>query len=124
MTYGQFTVIGLGLSEAGRIPSHDNNWPCTLKFYYCYIYEPTRRGVWLTDDTSGATTIHNADQLTCCLDHDIQSKTPANLKTYALIEELAKIHGVRFQGVGEATGYWMMVQECICTRDLWIVGLP
>ncbi|KAI1323279.1 homoaconitase precursor [Xylariaceae sp. FL0255] len=59
--------------------THDNSWPVATKFH-----------------SIGATRIKDPSQIVMTLDHDVQSKTEANLKKYKLIEEFAAKHGVDF----------------------------
>ncbi|EEU40124.1 uncharacterized protein NECHADRAFT_103327 [Fusarium vanettenii 77-13-4] len=71
-----------------RCLSHDNTWPIAQKFM-----------------SMDATRIKDPKQPVFALDHDVQSKTEANLRKYRLIEEFAKEHGVDFFPAGHGIGH-------------------
>ncbi|KAI1760931.1 mitochondrial Homoaconitase [Hypoxylon sp. FL1150] len=74
--------------------THDNSWPVATKFM-----------------DIGASKIHDNRQVVMTLDHDVQNKSEANLKKYALIEEFAGKHGVDFYPAGRGIGHQIMVEE-------------
>ena len=75
-----------------RCLTHDNTWPVAMKFM-----------------ATGATKIKDPAQLVFALDHDIQNKSPSNLKKYTQIQEFAKKHGVIFFEAGHGIGHQIMV---------------
>ncbi|KAF2999049.1 hypothetical protein G7054_g5018 [Neopestalotiopsis clavispora] len=80
--------------EPHRCMSHDNTWPIAKKFM-----------------SMNATRIKNPSQMVYALDHDVQTKTEANLKKYEQIEAFAKTHGVPFFPAGHGIGHQVMVEE-------------
>ncbi|KAI0170664.1 homoaconitase-like protein [Pestalotiopsis sp. NC0098] len=80
--------------EPYRLMSHDNTWPIAKKFM-----------------SMNATRIKNPKQMVYALDHDVQTKTEANLKKYEQIEAFAKTHGVPFFPAGHGIGHQVMVEE-------------
>ncbi|KAK2612393.1 mitochondrial Homoaconitase [Conoideocrella luteorostrata] len=77
-----------------RCLTHDNTHPVATKFM-----------------STGATKIKDPDQLVFALDHDIQNKSPSNLKKYDQIQEFAKKHGVNFFGAGHGIGHQIMASS-------------
>ncbi|KAK4152468.1 mitochondrial Homoaconitase [Chaetomidium leptoderma] len=74
--------------------THDNSWPVAMKFM-----------------SIGASEIHDNRQVVFTLDHDVQSKSEANLKKFSQIEEFAKKHGIDFYPAGRGIGHQIMVEE-------------
>ncbi|KAF4969649.1 hypothetical protein FZEAL_10187 [Fusarium zealandicum] len=66
-----------------RCLTHDNTWPVAMRFM-----------------STGATKIKDPSQLVFALDHDVQNKSPSNIKKYDQIQEFAKKHGVNFFPAG------------------------
>lgn len=56
-----------------------------------------------------ATRIKDPTQPVFALDHQVQSKSEANLRKYELIEAFAKEHGVAFFPAGHGIGHQVMV---------------
>lgn len=73
--------------EAWRPSQHDNTAPVISKF----------RSI-------GASRIANPGQAVFCIDHDVQNKSPANLRKYANIETFAHEQGVDFYPPGRGIG--------------------
>ncbi|GKT63740.1 homoaconitase [Colletotrichum tofieldiae] len=80
--------------EPHRCLTHDNTWPVAMRFM-----------------STGATKIKNPAQLVFALDHDVQNKSPSNLKKYEQIQEFAKKHGVNFFGAGHGIGHQIMASS-------------
>ncbi|KAL2753361.1 hypothetical protein ACRALDRAFT_1052037 [Sodiomyces alcalophilus JCM 7366] len=80
--------------EPDTVMTHDNSFPVMGKFL-----------------SMGATKIHRPSQLVMALDHDVQNKSEANLRTYKKIEMFAKEHGVVFYPAGRGIGHQIMVEE-------------
>lgn len=74
-----------------RCLTHDNTWPVATRFM-----------------STGATKIKDPAQLVFALDHDVQNKSPSNLKKYEQIQQFAKKHGVNFFGAGHGIGHQIM----------------
>ncbi|AAS50665.2 ABL106Cp [Eremothecium gossypii ATCC 10895] len=74
--------------------SHDNSWPVALKFM----------GL-------GATRVHDARQVVCTLDHDVQNRSEKNLAKYRNIELFAAQQGVDFYPARRGIGHQIMVEE-------------
>ncbi|MCJ1477977.1 mitochondrial Homoaconitase [Lambiella insularis] len=77
-----------------RCLTHDNTWPVAMRFM-----------------STGATKIKDPAQLVFALDHDVQNKSPSNLKKYDQIQEFAKKHGVIFFGAGHGIGHQIMASS-------------
>ncbi|MCJ1313945.1 mitochondrial Homoaconitase [Agyrium rufum] len=77
-----------------RCLTHDNTWPVAMRFM-----------------STGATKIKDPAQLVFALDHDVQNKSPSNLKKYDQIQEFAKKHGVNFFGAGHGIGHQIMASS-------------
>lgn len=77
-----------------RCLTHDNTWPVAMRFM-----------------STGATKIKDPAQLVFALDHDVQNKSPSNLKKYEQIEQFAKKHGVNFFGAGHGIGHQVMASS-------------
>ncbi|KAI8723194.1 Homoaconitase, mitochondrial [Fusarium sp. LHS14.1] len=88
-----------------RCLSHDNTWPIAQKFM-----------------SMDATRIKDPKQPVFALDHDVQSKTEANLRKYRLIEEFAKEHGVEFFPAGHGIGHQVMIEELFVWPGTLCVG--
>ncbi|AMD20991.1 HEL290Wp [Eremothecium sinecaudum] len=74
--------------------SHDNSWPIALKFMEL-----------------GAAEVHDARQIVCTLDHDVQNRSDKNLTKYRNIENFANKHGIDFYPAGRGIGHQIMVEE-------------
>lgn len=74
--------------------SHDNSWPVATKFM----------GL-------GATEVASNRQIVCTLDHDVQNKSPTNLKKYENIEKFCKDQGIDFYPAGRGIGHQIMIEE-------------
>ncbi|RKP33590.1 hypothetical protein BJ085DRAFT_9232, partial [Dimargaris cristalligena] len=59
----------------------------------------------------GATRFHNPRQAMFALDHDVQNKSPANLKKYRDIAAFARTHHVDFYPAGRGIGHQIMIEE-------------
>ncbi|KAJ2914080.1 hypothetical protein MD484_g6346, partial [Candolleomyces efflorescens] len=77
-----------------HVMTHDNTGPVISKF-----------------KSIGATKIYKPTQPVFTLDHDVQNRTPKNLKKYANIEEFARNHGVDFYPAGRGIGHQVLVEE-------------
>ncbi|KAL6814968.1 hypothetical protein J3E69DRAFT_346401 [Trichoderma sp. SZMC 28015] len=77
-----------------RSMSHDNSFPIIKK--------------WMD---IGATKVHDSNQIVMTLDHDVQNRSPTNLKKYELIQEFAQNHGIDFFGAGRGIGHQLMIEE-------------
>lgn len=66
---------------------HDNTAPVISKF-----------------KSIGASKPSNPRQLVFTIDHDVQNKSPTNLKKYANIEQFAHLHDVDFYPPGRGIG--------------------
>ncbi|KAM6534008.1 hypothetical protein FALCPG4_006945 [Fusarium falciforme] len=88
-----------------RCLSHDKTWPIAQKFM-----------------SMDATRIKYPKQLVFALDHQVQSKTEANLRKYRLIEEFAKEHGVVFFPAGHGIGHQVMIEELFVWPGTLCVG--
>ena len=87
--------------------THDNTWPVATRFM-----------------STGATEIKDPAQLVFALDHDVQNKSPSNLKKYEQIQEFAKKHGVNFFPAGHGIGHQIMVSSSASDsfRNLWFAN--
>ncbi|QUC21855.1 uncharacterized protein UV8b_06096 [Ustilaginoidea virens] len=88
-----------------RCLTHDNTWPVATRFM-----------------STGATKIKDPAQLVFALDHDVQNKSPSNLKKYEQIQQFAKKHGVNFFGAGHGIGHQIMVEELFVWPGTLCVG--
>ncbi|HEY7097282.1 MAG TPA: homoaconitase [Terriglobales bacterium] len=88
-----------------RVMTHDNTSAVMSKF----------KGI-------GAQKIHNPNQLTFALDHDIQNQDEANQKKYRSIEEFAKQHGVDFYPAGSGIGHQIMVERGYVVPGSFVVA--
>src|SRR5215467_10042216 len=70
----------------------------------------------------GAKKIHDPNQLTFALDHDIQNQDEANQKKYRSIEEFAKQHGVDFYPAGSGIGHQIMVERGYVVPGSFVVA--
>lgn len=59
----------------------------------------------------GADSIYNPEQIVFTLDHDIQNKSPENLKKYLEIENFAHRFGIQFYPAGTGIGHQIMCEE-------------
>ncbi|MGD2107899.1 MAG: homoaconitase, partial [Phycisphaerae bacterium] len=73
-------------------------------------------------ESTGATHVFNADQPVFALDHDIQNKTPENLRKYARIESFAKEHQIAFFPAGRGIGHQVMVEEGYVLPGTFVVA--
>ncbi|KDQ19229.1 hypothetical protein BOTBODRAFT_153078 [Botryobasidium botryosum FD-172 SS1] len=74
--------------------THDNTGPVISKF-----------------GSIGATRIHDPSQPVFVLDHDVQNKSPKNLKKYATIEAFARQHSIDFYPAGRGIGHQVLIEE-------------
>ncbi|EGY18206.1 homoaconitase [Verticillium dahliae VdLs.17] len=88
-----------------RCLTHDNTWPVAMRFM-----------------STGATKIKDPSQLVFALDHDVQNKSPSNVKKYEQIQEFAKKHGVNFFPAGHGIGHQIMVEELFVWPGTLCVG--
>ena len=88
-----------------RVMTHDNTSAVMSKF----------KGI-------GAQKIHNPQQLTFALDHDIQNKDEANQKKYHAIEAFAQQHGVDFYPAGSGIGHQIMVERGYVVPGSFVVA--
>ncbi|KAK0534530.1 mitochondrial Homoaconitase [Tilletia horrida] len=80
--------------KPATVMTHDNTGPVISKF----------RSI-------GATKIHDPAQVVFTLDHDVQNKSPANLKKYSSIETFAREHNIDFYPAGRGIGHQVLVEE-------------
>ncbi|KAE8230213.1 hypothetical protein CF326_g4790 [Tilletia indica] len=80
--------------KPATVMTHDNTGPVISKF----------RSI-------GATKIHDPTQVVFTLDHDVQNKSPANLKKYSSIETFARQHNIDFYPAGRGIGHQVLVEE-------------
>ncbi|KAF9076656.1 homoaconitase [Rhodocollybia butyracea] len=77
-----------------HVMTHDNTGPVISKF-----------------KSIGATSIHNPRQPVFTLDHDVQNKSPTNLKKYSTIEAFARTHDIDFYPAGRGIGHQILIEE-------------
>ncbi|KAG0145731.1 hypothetical protein CROQUDRAFT_78452 [Cronartium quercuum f. sp. fusiforme G11] len=77
-----------------HVMTHDNTAPVISKF----------RSI-------GASKPSNPRQLVFTIDHDVQNKSPTNLKKYSSIEQFAHLHDVDFYPPGRGIGHQIMIEE-------------
>ncbi|KAK0551363.1 mitochondrial Homoaconitase [Tilletia horrida] len=80
--------------KPATVMTHDNTGPVISKF-----------------KSIGATKIHDPTQVVFTLDHDVQNKSPANLKKYSNIETFARQHNIDFYPAGRGIGHQVLVEE-------------
>ncbi|EGG08313.1 uncharacterized protein MELLADRAFT_105205 [Melampsora larici-populina 98AG31] len=77
-----------------HVMTHDNTAPVISKF----------RSI-------GASKPSNPRQLVFTIDHDVQNKSPTNLKKYSNIEQFAHLHDIDFYPPGRGIGHQIMIEE-------------
>ncbi|KAH9821933.1 hypothetical protein DFH28DRAFT_1217726 [Melampsora americana] len=77
-----------------HVMTHDNTAPVISKF-----------------KSIGASKPSNPRQLVFTIDHDVQNKSPANLKKYSNIEQFAHLHDIDFYPPGRGIGHQIMIEE-------------
>ncbi|WAQ87712.1 hypothetical protein PtA15_8A618 [Puccinia triticina] len=77
-----------------HVMTHDNTAPVISKF-----------------NSIGASKINNPRQPVFTIDHDVQNKSPENLKKYSKIEAFAHLQDVDFFPPGRGIGHQIMVEE-------------
>ncbi|KAI7940228.1 hypothetical protein MJO28_013880 [Puccinia striiformis f. sp. tritici] len=86
---GDFIVL-----KPEHVMTHDNTAPVISKF-----------------NSIGASKIRNPRQAVFTIDHDVQNKSPENLKKYSKIEAFAHLQDVDFYPPGRGIGHQIMVEE-------------
>ena len=80
--------------KPAHVMTHDNTGAVMMKF-----------------NTIGATVINNTRQPVYTLDHNVQDKSPENIKKYLKIESFAEKMGVDFYPAGRGIGHQVMCEE-------------
>ena len=66
--------------------------------------------------------IFDPSQPVIAIDHDIQNRTPENLKKYGKIEAFAKRHGLAFFPAGTGIAHQIVLEECFAMPGTFVVG--
>lgn len=97
----------VGLPPGKKVKSGDY---VTIAPHHCMTHDNSA-AVMIKFDSLGASAIADKDQVVFTLDHDIQSKTPANLNKYKKIGEFAEKHGITAYPAGRGIGHQIMIEE-------------